>query len=398
MKLGEVAQIVDCEHKTAPIDENGAYFAVGTSAMRGNVINYREARRISKNTFDAWTKRITPKAGDVLFAREAPVGPVVEIPAEENVAPGQRTVLIRATTDAVQRFIAYKLKEPLMQNQIEALSAGSTVPHLNVKDIRELELGYLPTLASQHAIADVLGALDDKIAANIRVKETCTELIKAIGSIPNSNIPVSELAVQVKKQISAGKLQELDVRHYSIPAFDLGYASIESGAEIKSGKNLIEAPCVLVSKLNPRTPRIWSIPTVHSEETTVCSTEFIAWQGTTVPQAALYAALLQGSFSEQLQERASGTSNSHQRVRPQDIQEATIPDVRKLDQETLKLLEALNLQAADLIKENQALARTRDELLPLLMNGKITVAEAKEAAGDVGVVKQNQQEEGDSSV
>lgn len=356
MKLGEVAQIVDCEHKTAPIDENGAYFAVGTSAMRGNLINYREARRISKNTFDAWTKRITPKAGDVLFAREAPVGPVVEIPAEENVAPGQRTVLIRATTDAVQRFIAYKLKEPLMQNQIEALSAGSTVPHLNVKDIRELQLGYLPTLTSQHAIADVLGALDDKIAANIRVKGICTELIKTIGSIPNSNVPVSELAVQIKKQISAGKLQELDVRHYSIPAFDLGYASIESGAEIKSGKNLIEAPCVLVSKLNPRTPRIWSIPTVDSEEMTVCSTEFIAWQGTTVPQAALYAALLQGSFSEQLQERASGTSNSHQRVRPQDMQEATIPDVRKLDQETLKLLEALNLQAADLIKENQVLA------------------------------------------
>ncbi|OIS13991.1 hypothetical protein BHF74_08995 [Corynebacterium diphtheriae] len=85
-------------------------------------------------------------------------------------------------------------------------------------------------------------------------------------------------------------------------------------------------------------------------------------------------------------------------MRPQDIQEATIPDVRKLDQETLKLLEALNLQAADLIKENQVLAATRDELLPLLMNGKITVAEAKEAAGDVGVVKQNQQEKGDGSV
>lgn len=49
-------------------------------------------------------------------------------------------------------------------------------------------------------------------------------------------------------------------------------------------------------------------------------------------------------------------------------------------------------------KENQVLAATRDELLPLLMNGKITVAEAKEAAGDVGVVKQNQQEEGDGSV
>ncbi|CAB0577210.1 restriction endonuclease subunit S [Corynebacterium diphtheriae] len=285
----------------------------------------------------------------------------------------------------------------ILNTDLSGYITGSAQPKLSQQAMRNItvpDFGF----DEEERIGEFFGALDDKIAANIRVKGTCTELIKTIGSIPNNNIPVSELAVQVKKQISAGKIQELDVRHYSIPAFDLGYASIESGAEIKSGKNLIEAPCVLVSKLNPRTPRIWSIPTVDSEETTVCSTEFTAWQGTTVPQAALYAALLQGSFSEQLQERASGTSNSHQRVRPQDIQEATIPDVRKLDQETLKLLEALNLQAADLIKENQALARTRDELLPLLMNGKITVAEAKEAAGDVGVVKQNQQEEGDSSV
>lgn len=312
---------------------------------------------------------------------------------------GRRMGLIRPNSNKINsRFLLYYWLSPAFQNQISARTLhGSTVPRISIKELPDWEI-EVPEISQQSAIADVLGALDDKIAANIRVKETCTELIKTIGSIPNSNIPVSELAVQVKKQISAGKLQELDVRHYSIPAFDLGYASIESGAEIKSGKNLIEAPCVLVSKLNPRTPRIWSIPTVHSEETTVCSTEFTAWQGTTVPQAALYAALLQGSFSEQLQERASGTSNSHQRVRPQDIQEATIPDVRKLDQETLKLLEALNLQAADLIKENQVLAATRDELLPLLMNGKVTVAEAKEAAGDVGVVKQNKQEEGDGSV
>ena len=311
----------------------------------------------------------------------------------------QHVAVIRPNEARINsRWLQYYLVEKSTKDYLLTLAAsGGSRPALTKGMLNDL-LIPLPRLAEQKAIADVLGALDDKIAANIRVKETCTELIKTIGSIPNSNVPVSELAVQIKKQISAGKLQELDVRHYSIPAFDLGYASIESGAEIKSGKNLIEAPCVLVSKLNPRTPRIWSIPTVDSEETTVCSTEFIAWQGTTVPQAALYAALLQGSFSEQLQERASGTSNSHQRVRPQDMQEATIPDVRKLDQETLKLLEALNLQAADLIKENQVLAATRDELLPLLMNRKITVVEAEEAVGDVGVVKQKQQEEGDSDV
>ncbi|MHC9829423.1 hypothetical protein ACQXZP_12470 [Corynebacterium diphtheriae] len=40
-----------------------------------------------------------------------------------------------------------------------------------------------------------------------------------------------------------------------------------------------------------------------------------------------------------------------------------------------------------LTKENQALARTRDELLPLLMSGKITVAEAEQEVEGMGVEK-----------
>ncbi|MHC9880936.1 restriction endonuclease subunit S [Corynebacterium diphtheriae] len=381
---------------SATIEDTGYKFLRITDIANGSV-DFNTVPNVELDRRDL--PRYQLEFGDIVIARTgASTGAASYFMGPENVVFASYLVRFRIKPTANSRFVSYVLRSETWKDFIYANAfAKSAQPNLSANSMSGFEFD-LPDFETQRAIADVLGALDDKIAANIRVKETCTELIKAIGSIPNSNIPVSELAVQVKKQISAVKLQELDVRHYSIPAFDLGYASIESGDEIKSGKNLIEAPCVLVSKLNPRTPRIWSIPTLDSEETTVCSTEFIAWQGTTVPQAALYAALLQGSFSEQLQERASGTSNSHQRVRPQDIQEATIPDVRKLDQETLKLLEALNLQAADLIKENQALAATRDELLPLLMNGKITVAEAKEAAGDVGVVKQNQQEEGDGSV
>lgn len=41
----------------------------------------------------------------------------------------------------------------------------------------------------------------------------------------------------------------------------------------------------------------------------------------------------------------------------------------------------------DLMKQNQSLARTRDELLPLLMSGKITVAEAEQEVEEMGVEK-----------
>lgn len=403
MKLGEVAQIVDCEHKTAPIDENGAYFAVGTSAMRGNVINYREARRISKNTFDAWTKRITPKAGDVLFAREAPVGPVVEIPAEENVAPGQRTVLIRATTDAVQRFIAYKLKEPLMQNQIEALSAGSTVPHLNVKDIRELELGYLPTLASQHAIADVLGALDDKIAANQRVVNSITDLQSAIWNRAIKDVervPVESVALPQLGGTPARKVQENWTNE--IPWSSVADMTAANGKYLLSTAEGISTECAKTRRFAPLPAGAVLLSargTVGKVVTLVSPTSFNqSAYGFAEPEnrsAALRLAI--EGIVEELRSKSYGSVFST--ITKGTILECTVPNV--FHEEYFDLHSHLGMledRAISAVKENQVLAATRDELLPLLMNGKITVAEAKEAAGDVGVVKQNQQEEGDGSV
>ena len=119
MRLDELChEIVDCEHKTAPISVGGGFFAVGTPAMVGNAINFSAAREISEKTFEAWTKRLRPQAGDLLLAREAPVGPVVVIPESLNVAPGQRTVLLRPNPELVHSlYLFYVLVSPRTQRR-----------------------------------------------------------------------------------------------------------------------------------------------------------------------------------------------------------------------------------------------------------------------------------------
>ena len=169
--------IVDCLHKTAPINELGNYFAVGTPAMRGNSIDYSLARRIDDITFYEWTKRLRPRYGDLLLAREAPVGPVVRIPIEENVAPGQRTVLLRPdTAKVISDYLYYLLIAPEQQERLNQPVGGSTVAHLNVADVRSFRLPEVPSLMEQRRIAGVLGALDDKIESNLRVRNLCRDL------------------------------------------------------------------------------------------------------------------------------------------------------------------------------------------------------------------------------
>lgn len=146
--------------------------------MRGNRINFDQARRISKETFEAWTRRLTPAVGDLLLAREAPVGPVVRVPPELNVAPGQRTVLLRPDPTVLNsRYAYYLLSSPEQQAKLHVKAEGSTVAHLNVADVRSFELPDLPSLPMQRGIAATLGALDDKIESNRR----SVQLIQALG-------------------------------------------------------------------------------------------------------------------------------------------------------------------------------------------------------------------------
>lgn len=61
-----------------------------------------------------------------------------------------------------------------------------------------------------------------------------------------------------------------------------------------------------------------------------------------------------------------------------------IPDLFCGDQgASIELLETLERSRVNALKENLRLAATRDELLPLLMSGKITVKDAEKTVEEV---------------
>lgn len=169
--------IVDCEHKTAPSQSEGIPL-IRTTDIENGKLKLNQTKRISENIYKNWTKRLEPQAGDIILAREAPVGEVGYVPEGQKVCLGQRTVLIRVNSRlACPRYVLYLLCSEEMRFKMASLAAGSVVPHLNMEDIRILPLGKLPNLKEQRIIADFLGALDDKI--NINQKMNCT--LEAVG-------------------------------------------------------------------------------------------------------------------------------------------------------------------------------------------------------------------------
>ncbi|WP_138997017.1 restriction endonuclease subunit S [Rhodococcus zopfii] len=376
-------KIVDCEHKTAPIDESGEYFAVGTPAMRDGIIDFSQARRVSRATYEQWTRRLTPASGDLLLAREAPVGPIVRIPPEGNVAPGQRTVLLRPDPARVDStFLYYLLGSPMQQRRLQERAAGSTVAHLNVTDVREFELPALPDLDGQRAIADVLGTLDDKIAANRKVAETANELA-ALMLRECEHAPLIDLVEHRRSSQMPSTSGAARVAHFSLPAFDeCESPEIVDPMEIKSSKFRVEAPSVLISKLNPRFPRIWEIPTVP-DIPAYSSTEFLVLEPKYGSTSTLWAALRQPAVTRQLESMVAGTSGSHQRVKPADLLGVNVPDVRSIDDRTRSAIEGLSGVIHSARRESQNMTTLRDALLPRLMSGELRVRDAEKSLEQV---------------
>ena len=136
--------IVDCEHKTAPTQDIG-YPSIRTPNIGKGRLILDGVNRVSDATYRAWTQREVPKPGDLILAREAPIGNVAIIPPGLEVCLGQRTVLIRANrTKLNPQYLTYLMLGDEIQGKILSISNGATVHHLNMKDIRELEMPPIP--------------------------------------------------------------------------------------------------------------------------------------------------------------------------------------------------------------------------------------------------------------
>jgi Type I restriction modification DNA specificity domain len=249
--------------------------------------------------------------------------------------------------------------------------AGSGQPLLNQRILRDVSV-RAPAAGERRGIADLLGALDDKITADERVIAAAERLMVAIAASVSSFAPLSSLA---GRSTALLRPQEFDdvVAHFSLPAFDEGaHPRFVPAESVKSGKFALPGPCVLFAKLNPRIPRIWNVVGLPSRMA-VASTEFVVLTPVGVDTSALWSALRQREVTATLRQRVAGTSGSHQRIRPRDLLELRVRDVRRLSPSATRTITGLGELCHARREERARLAAFRDALLPLLIDGTVGV-------------------------
>ncbi len=278
------------------------------------------------------------------------------------------------------RFLFYVAASQEFSDIATASSEGTRMPRASWSVVKDFEVCDFSSV-DQQAIAATLGALDDKIESNRQAIRLTNDLLDSIALLLGSKLPtvaLGELVASSSQTVNPLRLGEQVVEHYSLPAFDsMQMPERIPASEIMSNKLVISEPCILISRLNPRVNRTWlAIPELGYPA--LASTEFLCvLPKGRVEIGAIWLALRDEFFISELRRRVTGTSGSHQRVRPNDTLSIEVPDVRKID-ETEKLKATALLEIAHQRKsENQHLSRLRDSLLPELLSGRIRVPDAQ---------------------
>lgn len=174
--------IVDCVNKTAPVvPEITPYRMIRTTNVRNGRIDLSECRYVERATYEIWTRRAKLQIGDVVLTREAPIGEVGLVSEAEGVFLGQRLMQYRANTQVLNpRFLLYSFLSPELQHQFGSHEgSGSVVSHIRVGDCFKFKL-RLPPLAIQKGIAELLGALDDRITLLRETNATLEAIAQAL--------------------------------------------------------------------------------------------------------------------------------------------------------------------------------------------------------------------------
>lgn len=270
--------------------------------------------------------------------------------------------------------------------QIRGLSNTGNQENLNSSLIKGLLIPLPPTLTEQRAIATalsdvdrLLSAYDQLIAKKKAIKQgAMQELLtgkrrlegfegeweeKKLGDVVNLN----------KGSINPGSFSEETFHHYSIPAFDEnGEPKLEFGHEIGSQKFLVPDNAILVSKLNPRIPRVWK-PELDRNGRSICSTEFLIYTPKdSVSRSFLFHLCQSPGFIYQMELGATGTTGSHQRMSPYESLKIEVEVPTNIDeQESIaQILTDMDAEIAALVQQRDKYKVVKQGMMQELLTGK----------------------------
>ncbi|MBF8476583.1 restriction endonuclease subunit S [Klebsiella variicola] len=429
--LGELClKITDGAHSSPPSVEFGKKMASVKDLTRFGV-ELKDARHISESDFNFLVKQgCQPQVGDVLIAKDG------------NSAL-DTTCLVKKPLDAVllssvailrpdpEKLVPEFLKQHLSSSRtIEYLKSefisGAAIPRVILKDFKRAIIN-VPPLKEQHAIAHILGTLDDKIELNQKQNQTLEAMARALFKA--WFVDFEPIRAKLEGRWQRGKtLPGLSAHLYDLfpnRLVDSNIGEIPEGWEITSlseysslnpeswTKRTRPKQIQYVDLSNTKWGRIECVTDYEADnapsraqrvlrpQDTIVGTvrpgngsyAFISEEGLTGSTGFAVLRPLRRECSEFVYLAATSRENierlssladggAYPAVRPDIVSATQVLRVeRQLIKEFSRLVSPMLIGMADKERSSQSLAQLRDTLLPKLISGELRVPDAERIVG-----------------
>lgn len=333
--------------------------------------------RVNPGDFYVSLKDVTHSADLLGAVARVPIS----VPAGRLTQDTMRLDISESNID--RDYLYWALRAPNYRAYCRARGTGTTNLDLSQADFLAYRL-RTPPLSEQRAIAEVLGALDDKIAANTNLATTSDELVRAwymgTSASADSTATIAELATQPRALIAPSEftkdLAYVGLEH--VPRRQMWLSEFGPAESVTSTKTRFSKGDVLFGKLRPYFHKVAATPFDG-----VSSTDILVVRASdTLLKGFLLAALASDAVVERCAAASEGTRMPRTSWATLSSIEVPWPG-EQAARAMSKQIDAVRDRVEAALAENRTLAATRDALLPALMSGTLRVRDAERVVESV---------------
>ncbi|AZZ40115.1 restriction endonuclease subunit S [Acidipropionibacterium jensenii] len=332
------------------------------------------------------SNRYSLSSGDIVVARTgASTGNSRYIDSPGGAVFASYLVRLKPRPGVNSRYLSYVLKSARWKHYVSSIAnSKSAQPNMSASAMGGFSFN-IHLLSEQQAIAEVLGALDDKIAANRKLITTTLDLVQALHDQLSGSGEVTSTLYTNVAEVGGGATPKTRVPEYwdgnirwasptDITALEAPYLHDTSRHITQTGLDSCSSPLYPAGSIL-MTSRATIGAFAVAQEPTAVNQGFIVL----IPKREELRWWLLHDMTGRVKEfenRANGATFLELSKRVFRTMEFNLPpevQLRRFDESAC----ALHEHAISLGQESQTLASLRDTLLPALMDGTIRVKDAE---------------------
>ena len=370
-------------------DSPGLPFIRGGDVADGR-IDFSEPDFIDEELRDTFGNKVS-QPNDVVITTKGSVGRFAYVRKsypEFVYSPQLSFWRVKDESVVLSDYLWQWVRSPAFSHQLGMYKGQTTMAdYISLEDQRRIEVS-LPPLPVQRRIADILGALDDKIELNRRMNRTLEDMAQTLyyhmfdGTIEGDGVPLTDLVTLNPRSrvpdddevLTYVGMADIPTHQMSVP--EIGRKEYTSGRRFRNHDTLMAR--ITPSLENGKTA---FVDFLGEDEMAFGSTEFTVMRPKEgVSPCFVYCCARDDRFREYAISTMTGTSG-RQRVQEKRLgayafDELSEDVMSQFHEKAWPLFERVTSNT----NENRVLAATRAYLLPKLISGEISVDVAKAAA------------------